>query len=174
MYCDSESVNIKLYINNIISKVNAMDYNNNNPYIQQNNNYYSNGQNHPIRNPGQTLATISLILGLASIFTMLTVYLPLILGSLAIVFAILSKGYGKKMLTIAKAGIGTALGGMALIIVIVGSLVVLLLSSSGDTLIQFGQQMDQQFEQQTGQKLEDVLGTSYEDMMREYAESSGN
>ncbi len=149
-----------------------MDYNtNNNPYTQQNNNPYPNGQNQFIRNPGQTLATISMVLGLASMFTLFTVYIPLICGSIAIVLAILSKGYGKKMLSMAKIGIGTAIGGMALVISIVGSMTALILSSDGDFLVEFGQQMDQQFEQQTGQKLEDLLGTSYEDIMKSYSET---
>lgn len=151
-----------------------MDYNNYNPYTQQNNNAYSDRQRQFIRNPGQALATVSMILGLASIFTVFTVYIPVICGSLAIVLAILSKGYGKKMLGSAKIGIGTGIGGMALVITIVGSLTALLLSSSGDTLIQFGQQMDQQFEEQTGQKLEDILGSSYEDIMKNYANTLGN
>lgn len=164
-----------LHIININLKVNTMDYNNNNnPYTQPNNNYYSNNQSQYIRNPGQTMAIMSMILGLASLFTLFTVYIPIICGSLAIVLAVLSKGYGKRMLATAKIGIGTAIGGMALVITIVGSLTALLLSSSGDTLVKFGQQMDQQFEEQTGQKLEDVLGTSYEDIMKDYAESLGN
>lgn len=152
-----------------------MDFNNYNPYTQQNNNSnYSNRQRQFIRNPGQALATVSMILGLASIFTVFTVYIPVICGSLAIVLAILSKGYGKKMLGSAKIGIGTSIGGMALVITVIGSLAALLLSSSGDTLIQFGQQMDQQFEEQTGQKLEDILGSSYEDIMKDYSEILGN
>lgn len=160
---------------NINPKANTMDYNNNNnPYTQPNNNYYSNNPNQYIRNPGQTMAVMSMILGLASLFTLLTVYIPIVCGSIAIVLAILSKGYGKRMLATAKIGMGTAIGGMALIITIVGSLTALLLSSSGDTLVQFGQRMDQQFEEQTGQKLEDILGTSYEDIMKDYAESLGN
>lgn len=164
-----------LHIININLKANTMDYNNNNnPYTQPNNSYYSNNQSQYIRNPGQTMAIMSMILGLASLFTLFTVYIPIICGSLAIVLAILSKGYGKRMLATAKIGIGTAIGGMALVITIVGSLTALLLSSSGDTLVKFGQQMDQQFEEQTGQKLEDVLGTSYEDIMKDYAESLGN
>lgn len=151
-----------------------MDYNNNNnPYMQQNNNYYSNGQRQYIRNPGQTMAIMSMILGLISIFTVFTVYLPIICGSIAILFAILSKGYGKKLLTTAKVGIGTAIGGAALVIIVTGSLAAMILSLNGDTLVEFGRQMDRQFENQTGQELEDILGQSYEDIMKEYAETMG-
>ena len=150
-------------------KVNSMDYNNNNnPYTQQNNNYYSSGQGRPVRNPGQTMATMAMVLGLASIFTMFTIYIPLICGSLAVVFAILSKGYGKKMLAAAKIGIGTAIAGIALIVTILGSVSAMLLSLSSEDLVNLGRELDQQFESQTGRELEEVLGTSYEDIMREY------
>lgn len=146
-----------------------MDYNNNNnPYTQQNNNYYSSGQGQPVRNPGQTMATMAMVLGLASIFTMFTIYIPLICGSLAVVFAILSKGYGKKMLAAAKIGIGTAIAGIALIVTILGSVSAMLLSLSSEDLVNLGRELDQQFESQTGRELEEVLGTSYEDIMREY------
>lgn len=141
--------------------------------MQQNNNYYSNGQRQYIRNPGQTMAIMSMILGLISIFTVFTVYLPIICGSIAILFAILSKGYGKKLLTTAKVGIGTAIGGAALVIIVTGSLAAMILSLNGDTLVEFGRQMDRQFENQTGQELEDILGQSYEDIMKEYAETMG-
>lgn len=151
-----------------------MDYNHNsNPYPQPDSPHNPGSEPQFIRNPGQTMATVSLVLGIASIFTIITVYPPVILGSLAIVFAILSKGYGKKMLATAKAGIGTAIGGMALIITIIGSFVGLFLSLSGDELVEFGRQIDEQFEQQTGQEIEDVAGTSYEEIMKMYAEMMG-
>lgn len=146
-----------------------MDYNNNNnPYTQQNNNYYSSGQGRPVRNPGQTMATMAMVLGLASIFTMFTIYIPLICGSLAVVFAILSKGYGKKMLAAAKIGIGTAIAGIALIVTILGSVSAMLLSLSSEDLVNLGRELDQQFESQTGRELKEVLGTSYEEIMKEY------
>ena len=151
-----------------------MDYNyNNNPYTQPNNQYNPHNQNQFIRNPGQTMAMVSLILGIASIFTILTVYLPLILGSIAIVLAILSKGYGKKMLATAKAGIGTAIGGIALIAVVFGSVISLFFSLSGDQLVEFGRQIDEMFEQQTGQDIEDIAGTSYEEIMKSFSEIIG-
>jgi len=146
-----------------------MDYNNNNPYTQQNNQYYSSTPRPGIQNPGQTMATIAMVLGLASVFCIFTVYLPLVLGSIAIILAILSKGYGRKMLATAKIGVGTAIGGLSMVLVLIASVFSLLMSNS-DVLIDQGRQLDEQFERQTGQKLEDYLGKSYEDIMREYAE----
>lgn len=136
------------------------------------NNYQSNYYNLPPRNPGQTMATVSMILGVVSIFTLFTVYIPLVCGSIAVVLAILSKGSFKKMLTTAKVGIGTAIGSIALLFVMIASFSAMLLSTSGDTLIKFGQQIDQQFKEQTGQEIEDILGMSYEDIMREYVGES--
>ena len=52
----------------------------------------------------------------------------------------------------------------------ISALVGVILSSSRDTLIRFGQQVDQQLESQTGLDPEDILGTSYEEIMREYAD----
>lgn len=151
-----------------------MDYNNNyNPYTQPDNGYGPGGQRGMIRNPGQGMATASMVLGLISIFTVFTVYLPLICGGIALILAILSKGYGKRMLPTARIGVGTAIGGIALIVTLLGSVTAMLLSG-GDNLVQLGRQMDQQFERQTGQKLENFLGESYEDIMKNYAEMLGN
>lgn len=150
-----------------------MDYNNNyTPYEgQSQTNQYTQGP--VLRNPGQSMATASMVLGIVSLFTLFTVYIPLVCGGLAVILAILSKGYGKKMLLTARVGIGTAVGGVVLISSIVFSLVGVLLSSSGDELVNFGKAMDKQFEQQTGRELEDILGQSYEDIMRDYTEILG-
>lgn len=151
----------------------TMDYNNNySPYEGPNqNNQYAQGP--VLRNPGQSMATASMVLGVIGLFTIFTVYIPLICGSLAIILAVLSKGYGKKMLIAARVGIGTAIGGVVLISTIIFSLVGLLLSSSGDDLVNFGRAMDKQFEDQTGMELEDILGQSYEDIMKNYTEILG-
>ncbi len=116
-------------------------------------NYQSNYYKMPPRNPGQTMAVVSMILGVVSIFTLFTVYIPIICGSIAIVLAILSKGSFKKMLVAAKVGIGTAVGAITLLFVMIASLSAMLLSTSGDALIKFGQQIDQQFKEQTGQEI---------------------
>ncbi len=138
---------------------------------------YNNGYNYKqqqiSRNPGITLATISMIFGIGSIFTIFTVYLSIILGSLSILFAILSKGYGRKLLVSAKIGVGTAIGGIALVFTMIFSVVGLILGSSRESLVDFGKQMDQQFEEQTGVSPEEILGESYEDFMRQYADLMG-
>lgn len=152
-----------------------MDYNQNNPYQQQN--YNPDSQSRSIRNPGQTLATVSMILGILSIFTVFGVYPPFICGSIAIVLAILSKGYGQKMLSIAKAGIITAASGMAIVCMVFGlviSITIGFLSSlTGEQMVEFGKYMDDQIESQLGWDTEDLAGTSYEDIMKTYADLMG-
>lgn len=137
-------------------------------YREQNN--YNQPQFH---NAGATFATVSMILGLGCMFTFLTVYIPLVLGSLSIIFALLSKGYGKKMLVSAKIGMCTAIGCMALIATIMGTFISLFLSSSRTDMIRMGQQLDQQLEDQLGISPDEILGQSYEDMMKTFADSLG-
>lgn len=140
-----------------------MDYNNQNncrpPQIYQ--------------HPGTTFATISMILGLGSIFTLLTFYLPIILGSLSIIFAILSTSAGQKALATAKVGIYTAIGSMTLAVALMGMTMGLFLSASREDLIQFGQQTDQMIEDLTGAQPEDLRGQSYEDIMKSFADAIG-
>ena len=105
--------------------------------------------------------------------TGLYVFLPLVFGSLSIIFAILSKGYGKKLLISAKIGLCTAIGCISLIIVIMGTFITLFLSSSRSDMIRLGQQMDQQLEDQFGISPDEILGQSYEDIMEDFADSLG-
>lgn len=134
-------------------------------------NYQSNYYKIPPRNPGQTMAVVSMILGVVSIFTLFTVYIPIICGSIAIVLAILSKDLSKNAGYCQSRYWNCSRCNNASFVMI-ASLSAMLLSTSGDSLIKFGQQIDQQFKEQTGQEIEDILGMSYEDIMREYAGES--
>ncbi len=64
--------------------------------------------------PGKSLATASMILGIISILStiLMTLYIPMILGSIAIVLAILSKGSKNNMPGQATAGIVCGAGGL--------------------------------------------------------------
>lgn len=120
--------------------------------------------------PGNNgFAFAALILGVSALFSLFTVYLPLILGSLAILFALLSKGYGKKMVITAKIGFISAITGLSLIlsILVVGitSLYLLFATCTDDQLLHYGSQLDQAVEMQLGQSTEEMFGTSYEDMI---------
>lgn len=120
-------------------------------------------------NANNGFAFAALILGVCSLLSLFTVYLPLILGSLAIIFAILSKGYGKKMVTAAKVGFGTAIGSLSFLVCLIGavlgSIYLLLASYTPAQLIKLGRNMDDQIESQIGMSTEDMFGTSYEELM---------
>lgn len=120
--------------------------------------------------PGNNgFAFAALILGVSALFSLFTVYLPLILGSLAILFALLSKGYGKKMAATAKIGFISAITGLSLILsslaVGITSLYLLFATSTDDQLLHYGSQIDQAIEMQLGQSTEEMFGTSYKDIM---------
>lgn len=132
------------------------------------NNYYNQSVS-KLTNPGLTMAVISLFLGIASIFSMLTVFLPLAFGGLAIVFALLSKGYGKKMAAQAKAGLICGLGGILITAVVFISSFAMLFSNP-DLLVTIGQQYDAICEDMYGQPAEDLFGFSFEDVMEDYAD----
>lgn len=145
-----------------------MDYNDNRNRPPQGNDYYG-GVNPSFRNPGMAMATASLLLGAASFFTILSVFLPLALGGLAILFALLSKGYGKKMLTQAKIGLACGIGGLSVTAVLFISSAAMLLSDP-DLMIEIGQQYDDAIESMYGQSTEELYGESFEDIMKQYAD----
>lgn len=136
--------------------------------IKMENNYY----NQPVSkltNPGLTMAVTSLFLGIASLFSMLTIFLPLALGGFAILFALLSKGYAKKMTAQAKAGFICGLAGISVTATIFISSFAMIFSNP-DMLVTIGQQYDAVCEDMYGQPAEDIFGFSFEDMMEDYAD----
>lgn len=142
-----------------------MDYNNN----EQNTYNNSNRLNAPLHFPGAGMAAASLFLGLGAVFTTLTVFLPLAFGGFAILFALLSKGYGKKMVIQAKVGMGCALAGIGVTaFMFISSFVTVF--SNPDILVEIGQQYDAVCEDMYGQSSEEIFGYSFEDMLGEYAD----
>lgn len=120
--------------------------------------------------PGMSMATASLLLGLAAIFTTMTVFLPIVCGCLAILFALLSKGYGKKMITQAKVGLAFGTGSLVLTVILFFASLNLLISNP-DILVEFGKQYDATCESLYGQSSEEILGFSYEEVLTDFAES---
>lgn len=144
-----------------------MDFNDNQHIPPEENSYYGSGAP-SFRYPGMAMATASLCLGLASFFTSLTVFLPLILGGLAILFALLSKGYGRKMVAQAKIGMVCGIGGLGTAFSLIASSISMLLANP-DMLVEIGKQYDTAIEEVYGQSAEEIYGVSFEDMMQEYA-----
>ena len=128
-----------------------------------------NNQNPTFHNAGATMAAASLFLGLGAVFTVLTVFLPLAFGGLAILFALLSKGYGKKMLSQARIGFGCGIASLCTVVFLFTTTFISMVSNP-DQLIQIGKQYDAICENIYGQSSEDLLGYSFEDRMRQYAD----
>ena len=115
---------------------------------------------------GQRLAMAAMTLGiLATVTTLtLTLYLPFILGSLAILLALLSKGAAASLKTQAIAGIVCGIAGLAInafIIVIVFSLY------GGDIMRQSAQIYDEMVEDIYGVPSKELLGESMEEIVEE-------
>lgn len=73
---------------------------------------YSETANHSAASNKFALA--ALMMGVCSLFTISSVVIPFVLGSLAIIFAILSKGPQEKMSSQAKYGFALSLGSILL------------------------------------------------------------
>lgn len=119
--------------------------------------------------PGLPMATASMFLGLAAMVTTMTVFLSPLFGGLAIVLALLSKGYGRKMILQAKVGMICGIFGLVVVGIIIFSFFATMISNP-DLLIDMGRQYDVMYETFNGQSFESVTGVSYEDIMRQYAD----
>lgn len=148
-----------------------MDYNRQQENNNNQNNYRSQGNVFPY--PGQDFAMISMILGTGCLFTFFTVYLPIVMGSLAIILAVISKGYAKKMLLTAKIGMISAVCSLAILLSVFTLTFTFLFSSDRESLTDTGRTLDEQIETQIGNSTEDILGISYEDLMEQCADMLG-
>ncbi|MDE6744693.1 MAG: hypothetical protein K2J95_12505 [Lachnospiraceae bacterium] len=67
-----------------------------------------------------TFTILSLIFGILTFLTLLSVIFPFFFGSLSIIFAVLSKGSSLKMNSLAKTAVALSLSGIILITALVG------------------------------------------------------
>lgn len=156
-----------------------MDFNNNGTQNNPNQNPYN--ANRPMGNspygyrysppyimPGQKLANAAMVLGIISILStiLMTIYIPLILGSIAIILAILSKGSKSRMAGQAMTGLICGAGGLVMNLCILITTLSFIFSHP-EILQDAARTYDAQFEQIYGESTEDVLGQSIEDMINE-------
>lgn len=144
-----------------------MDYNNNQIPPQGSGSYRE--VNPSFHNPGMAMATASLFLGIISFFTVMSVFLPFLFGGLAILFALLSKGYGRKMLAQAKIGLICGIGGLCVTVLLLISSAAMLLKNP-DMLIDIGRQYDAAIENMYGKSTEEIYGETFENIMKQYAD----
>ncbi|MCM1252015.1 MAG: hypothetical protein NC321_04275 [Clostridium sp.] len=108
----------------------------------------------PSPEPGSSLANAAMVLGIiaiASCFTF-TLYPPFILGSIAIVLALLSKGRRPQFFSKAKTGIICAVSGLIINTVLIGCITVLLSTDSD-----FRNEVNRTFEEQYGISFDEVI-----------------
>ncbi len=134
--------------------------------------YYNQNKNHgyydqPTHPTGHAMATAALLLGVGALTTCWTFYFSIILGCLSITFALLSKGFEKKMFGSAKIGLICSVTGIVIAILMLAGSIIYLLQNPG-VLLDFGKQTDQMIQQIYGQSTESILGQSYEDMMKQF------
>ena len=120
----------------------------------------------PVKLPGSGMALAAMVLGIISIVTacMMTFYFPFIFGSLAILFALLSKGSLTKMQTQAKTGIICGIIGLVLNCGIMVYSVNLALNNP-ELMIDTAIMYDDMIEQMYGVPSEEILGDSMEDVI---------
>ena len=103
--------------------------------------------------PRNGMATAASVLGLATIVTtvLCTVYIPFITGSLAILFALLSKGSDSRMSSSATSGLTSAVIGLIMNTVLIVTVIVLYLTNP---LIH--EQANKLFEQRYGVTIDEM------------------
>ncbi len=155
----------------IIKKVEdkVMDFNQNqqqeqSPYKDQysnQNDAYSNHRNTnykvPITKPANSLAVAAMSLSIIALILAFTctIYPTLVLGGLAIILALLSKGYDTKMHAYSLTGIIIASASIFLNIVIIASVLVLLFSPYANP--EYRKEFDSLYEKIYGESFDDSL-----------------
>lgn len=105
----------------------------------------------------------SIILGVLSITTCTCLYTSIIFGSLAIIFALLSRGGELTMSGRAKTGLWLGIAGIVLFVGAIVLSIVVIASYGG--IEPFMEQYDQLLQQFYGVSLEDMYGSEYKDML---------
>lgn len=130
--------------------------------MDYNNQYQSGNLPYPPRQKANGFAVASLVMGILAMITLCTIYLPIVLGSLSIIFAILSKGSQKKMPGMSQAGIIVSASGIVLSIVTIAATVFILLTNP-DIYREYKNELNRMFSQQ--------YGITYDELMEEYQNS---
>lgn len=114
----------------------------------------------PPRSKGDSMATVSLVLGIITLssLVLLRVTLPFLLGGIGIILAILSKGRAKKMVGKAKAGMICCITGLCVDIAFCVFAVWLVFALPG---------ISPELTEEVNRICEDQYGISYDEMMDE-------
>ena len=119
----------------------------------------------PPAKPANALAVAAFIFGILATLTLCTIYLPIIFGSLSIVFALLSKGSEKRMHSLASSGIASSV--FALIVTALMFIFVFIALFSNET---YRQEVQHMYEEQYEDMYREIYGDSYNDLIDEFFE----
>lgn len=108
------------------------------------------------RNP---FTIASLVLGVCSLLTVCTAVLPLPLGALGVLFAILSYRRGRRMDTMAVTGLATSCLGLAFSVVIYGTVLSMLPAMMRDP--QYREMLNRYSESMYGESYDDLFERAY-------------
>lgn len=125
-------------------------------YNQQ---YQSGNSIYPPPQKANAFAIASLVLGILALVTLCTIYLPIILGSLSIIFAILSKGNQRSISGFSCAGIITSVSGIVFSIITIVTTIALLYSNPD---------FYQEYKNEMNRILSQQYGMTYDEMIEEY------
>lgn len=115
--------------------------------------------------PKNTFATAAMILGICSLMSLFTIVLPIPLGALAILFAILSKRKGEKAEAAAVSGIITAIIGVTIGIALS---VTMMISAINMLKPENRDMLNKQFEQLYGKDFDEYMSDMYGEDFDDY------
>ena len=122
------------------------------PYVNRPGSGYIPVQPSRVYEMPNNLAKAAMVLGILSLLTIFTVYLPLILGSLAVILAILSRGSRKKMHGDAKTGVITGTISLCIVPAIVAASFYLVFTNPS-----YYEQFNDTYEKMYGRSFDDTL-----------------
>ncbi|HKM33409.1 MAG TPA: DUF4190 domain-containing protein [Lachnospiraceae bacterium] len=118
--------------------------------------------------PKNTFAVVAMVLGLCSILSLCTFFLPLPLGALSIVFVILSRRQGRKMSSPAVTGLVTSLVGIGVGLVFLVSVMITTLSLfKPENRDELNQQFENIYGMDFNEYMEQIYGDDFADIMNQ-------
>ncbi|MCL2719246.1 MAG: hypothetical protein FWE14_10765 [Lachnospiraceae bacterium] len=95
----------------------------------------------PTHPTGQTMATAAMIAGILCVVTLWTLYLPIVIGGLGVIFAFLSLGFERKLSSNAKMGLIFSASGLAICVIILATSTFFLFNNP-ERFLEIGRQLD--------------------------------
>jgi len=130
------------------------DFNNNSPYVPKPDGGFSVRENNRMARPVNGMARAARVCGILSVISIFTfmIYPAIVIGSLAIILALLSRGEEKNLSDMAKTGMTTGIIAMVVNVAILGMACMLLFSDG-----EYKAQINDTCKQMYGQTFDDMI-----------------